>query len=396
MIEPTSECTRYISIDFTLESDLMVVGSSTDTVLVPLGLCRKGPLTALSIRGPSGKPAPLLETTANGEHAVAMLVAMALSVANVRQTDDLVNFRCLIESVVFHQGAPDPALASKISAGLTALGIACESEPAASFAELIQQFESNFLMVVELDADVVGRRSIVKIDYREPRGQNDLAPWKPKLVWQIPEFGTAASTHVEFSSPPLLLVSDAELIEGDADTGVAVARSAEPAATVHLVARPNSRFSQASAIVTLAPRRYGAITALRVGGWSIVAVVVLGLLIRHLRSTAVLPTKPLGTSFPTVLLAVGGLLLTWIARSPEDWSTSRILLIARRSLLSSALLTVLVAGYLAIPVGGSMRSLGWCIILGLAVLNAVFGEVLWRRCRIKALRSQSEATERTA
>lgn len=386
VVEPTSECTRYISVDFTLPAHLAVKGSY-GRKLVPLGLMRKGPLAAFSVQGPTGRPVPTLEREANAEWAVKLLVSMAEELARSREAVfDVAEFGALCHRVVLHSGSPDAALDGQLRSLLSPLSLLEATE--AAFCKLVLQFESNFLLLVELDDEFVGRRTIVKYNYREPRPSNDLRPHRPRLEWEVPEFGAAASAHFEFSPPPLLLAYGAQLRQIVGTEETIVASSDVATSTVHLVARPEHRFVRGRLSVALIPRPYGAITAMRFGAWVVAAVLALGMVLRALRNHHSLPVGVLGAGPPSALLAAGGLLLTWVARAPEDWTTSQILLNARRSILGSAFCAVAVAGYLAVPIGDAgLRNLGWFVLGFVTLLNLAAAELLWRQCRLPAVPS---------
>lgn len=378
VVEPTSECTRYISIDFTVPETLTVAGSCEGTILIPLGLNRKGPLACFSVRDSVGHPVPVLDTVANSEIAVDMLMELTKRISGVRDAD-LGDLEALVEEVVGHSGHSTYHFGDRVRDCLHDLNI--EPEASRRLELLVLQFEKNFLMIAELDTDIVGKRSILKMEYRESRGQDDLEAHSPRLQWDLSDFGAAASVHVEFAPPPLLLIRSAKLIEYVESKGLRdgsdgaktklLAEMSDAGATMHLVARPNNRFSQAYVEATLVPRQFGAISAMSRGAWMVFIVVAGGLVVRWIRAAGYLPPGQLSPSISALMLALGGLLLTWLARSPEDWSTSRILANARRSLLSSAVLAGVVAVYLTIPVDEPYRTWGWGLLLLSALVNAL-------------------------
>ncbi|KXP08833.1 hypothetical protein [Tsukamurella pseudospumae] len=368
-IVATGECVHRVSVDFTLPQRWALKGSK-GAALVPVGAMRKGPLRAFTARGPSDKAVPILETGANGEHSVAMLVALAENASPA--ADKLEAFRAVATEAVFHAGTPDAALMRRIEATVREL----EPDPrhAEHLTQLVQQMQTTFLMIVEIDENIVGRRAIVKFEYREPTREDLFKESAPEIEWVFVDFGLAASTHYEFSPPPLLLVADAELAQTAVYGGGAspIARETGDVATTHFVGRPVHRFATATLRVRLIPRRYGAYSAMYFSAWTVAVVILGGVAIRAARDHHLLPQSPLGASLPPMVLAAGGLLLTWIARAPEDWITARNLWKARRVLLLLAALLVLTAGYLAVPLGEPWRTVGWVTLAGLALALAIY------------------------
>jgi hypothetical protein len=73
--------------------------------------------------------------------------------------------------------------------------------------------------------------------------------------------------------------------------------------------------------------------------------------------------------------------MTWIARAPEDWTTSQILANARRSLMASAMLAAGVAVFLGVPVWEPARSVTWLVLLAFAAVNLVIAVHQRLHCR---------------
>lgn len=230
-----------------------------------------------------------------------------------------------------------------------------------SLIQLISQLSGFFLLVVELDEAVVGRRTIVKYTYREDRDDGELRPLRPLFEFDLPDFGAAASTHFELAPPPLTVVVDAYIADAASTEGrgTVFAEVHRSVVTCHLVAKPGDRSAHAVARVRLVPRPYGAMTAMWVGALGIFATLAVIVVVRFARMQGLLPSAPAGSGAVAALLAGTGLLLTWIARAPEDWTTSQILLNARQSLMASAILAAMVTAFLSVPVGEPARSITW-------------------------------------
>ncbi len=386
VIEPTGECRRHISIDFTLPSEF-AVPVHNERVLVPLGLMRKGPLASFSVTGPDGQAVPVLETSANARVSKSLISALARNVT-ANTVVDWVRFEELVSDIVL--GEPGQTGNSIAELASIVRGAGDDRIARESLIQLVKQFAGFFLLVVELDAAVIDRRTIVKYTYREARNEGELRPLRPLFEFELPEFGAAASTHFELSPPPLMVVVDAYIsaaTSADSSTQTAevqptvFASLSAPAATCHLVAKPNDRAAHAIVRVWLAPRPYGAMSAAWIGALGVFVTLALILAVRLARAQGILPLVPAGSGTAAALVAGAGLLMTWIARAPEDWTTSQILANARRSLMASAMLAAGVAVFLGVPVWEPARSVTWLVLLAFAAVNLVIAVCQRLHCR---------------
>jgi len=396
VIEDTGECTRYVSLDFTVPNWCRIPGSSDDRVLVPLGVVRKGALRGFDVRGASDKPVPFLGKSDNGELAIQMLVAAARE--HQPAGPALQEFEKLVSRAVYSaadaeavadadDAPPTPEelytavsnIVTRVVEGTDTAIAPTEHEKIAllrnDLASLVTKYIHGFLMVIEVDADVLGRRSIIKFSFREP-----VYNWDRKeTVWQINDFVMAESTHFELSPPALLKVTEAELV-GSAVSGEQCVLDSHPEphskehSTLHLVGSAGQDYLSAVVVAKLAPRSFGAYAAAFWGPLALVLTFIAGILVRTLRTEMEVPTERLSTGLPTLMLTAGGLLLTWVARTPEDWTTARILRPARRVLSSAASLCAATAAFLALPFGDPWRTYGW--LTGLLLAHALLA-VAW-------------------
>jgi hypothetical protein len=191
--------TLHVSVDYTLPPP--AIERSRDRVLLPLGFVRKGALRKVNTRGASGQPLPILDSEENGNLAVDMLLALAAQVL----PDTIVSSaecRDMLEGVVYCPPEDAPQAVAKFDAWLGSQED-IESGPAHDvFASMTGQLALNFLFAVEIDAAVVGTRSIVKYSYEDelPEIRNISIP--TTIARNIPQFGIAASWHFEVEPRP--------------------------------------------------------------------------------------------------------------------------------------------------------------------------------------------------
>lgn len=76
-VEPTGDCIRHVSLDFTLP-DRYAICESEHRVIAPMGVLRKGALHGFDLTGPSEKPTPMLEATRTGEMALELITSIVI------------------------------------------------------------------------------------------------------------------------------------------------------------------------------------------------------------------------------------------------------------------------------------------------------------------------------
>lgn len=378
-MEPTGECRRWVSVDFTLDLDLIVEGSQ-NRVLVPIAVMRKGPLRKFSLEGPNGKPTPILQTKENGQLSVELLIAMAQNLFGDAGMAISSWFEGACRAVVFASPSDAEDAWYRLQAMVTIN--AAGSSHLSGFLAIAEQLSTNFLMIIELEKEIAGQRTIVKYSYSDPMPLVDLVSVRPTITWKLPQFGAAASTHFEFEPPPLLLISKASFTEFETDASQGRVRDGldERATICHFAAGPDNRFSRAEVVVELVPRRYGAVTASFTGSLAIFILLWAVLVVRWTRESFLGPLPVSGTSGAT-LLAAAGLLLTWVARTPEDWTVSQVLFAARRQLFATASLAVAASALLAVPVREPYRTEVWISLALLGTVNMLVSWLYRRKCR---------------
>ena len=384
VIESTGESTRHVSLDFSVPTG-RAFPLGDDQVVVPLGVLKKGPLMRFSLSGPDGRPAPILERQTNNKLAIEALCQIAQRAVPPEDDDfDPDRFRKLCTALVKNDGQDNSSDSKKIEKEFRDLSnrLAFQKEWQKHwFVDFALGLQDSFLLLVVLDAKLlVGRRAVVKFSYQtDPQRPDQLRAPNPTMRWPIPEIGLAKSTHFEFSPPHLLLVKNATLTakEGNDRPPVPRVSSKIERSTVHFVyqraGKEPPKFSDPAVEVTLGLRpSEGALRVMRWGPLAVFAALLAGMVVRLLMFLEVIQGFTPGTGPAAALLAGGGLLLTWIARAPEDWVTGEILYKVRAMLEQSAMVAIVSACYLAVPFGSTtglwwFRTVGWLLIIGWAL-----------------------------
>ncbi|OHU08200.1 hypothetical protein BKG60_24710 [Mycobacterium syngnathidarum] len=390
VVEGTGECTRCVSLDFTLPADCRIEGSR-GKVLVPIGIVRKGPLHGFSITGPSGKPVPLLGTEENTALSVKMISAIARrwggepraleafvkeAEKKIRQPADESHTGYVVGQEAQPQTEECTLRQKAVDAGFPHSVLFEENPEKSETVErfwqsvygLLEWLRAGFLMATELDEEVVGTRSVLKFEYRESVKNSDT--WTGRRRFDIAEFASAVSTHFELVAPPPLVMEDASVFEKTSTGEVECQWFAKRRATLHFVGATQARFSTAYVDLRFAPRRFGAYAAALYGPAALFVALACAVVLRTFRTET--DTPP--TGLPTLMLTAAGLLLSWVARAPEDWTTARILRRARGVLWLAATLCAVVAVFLAfpkLPPSEDGRTCWWWIFLVASLLLLV-------------------------
>ena len=372
-LEPSGACRRHVSVDLTPPAAQVIPGS-VGRICIPLGLAAKGPLRGFSIFSDEG-PLPMLETTANGELALDLLLSLARRTfgSTMAMRPDFES-ACRKAIYVDSPARPDTdgeeALADLARLTET-LGDGISPFGQLSFVEFAARLSHNFLMVVEVPAALTGTRIIVKYTYLEET-LSALNRRHPRINCVIADFGFAPSVHFEFTPPTLLTLTNVTMLRGLPGTdqrpeSVAVDESA----LLHFATRPRNRLEEANIELQLAARREGVVATAFFAVLVTAGVLLAAAVLRLLRGS-LLGSAPVAASSAGALLALGSGLLTWVARSPEDRVVSQVLSRSRRVLWCSALLAAAAAGLLAVPVVEPARTVFWWMLAIGQLTVAVF------------------------
>ncbi len=380
-IQPTGDAIHHVSVDLTVPADLVLAGSR-GAMVVPVTLLQKGPLSCFSVVGPEELPVPLLESGANSRLSATFLRALGAATYGYAPADEPIEVGLLIADIVSTDRRRGRLATDRLR---QLLGHRTDGpvDPVevATFFSMAEVFGRCFLMAIELDASLAGRRCVVKFSYLDTRNDPHDRPLY-EMSWDLEHFGVAGSYHFELLSPQLLEIRSLTLTEA---VGSEVHRTsaelpAEGVSTGHLAVRPRARLSTAAVVVGLVPRRYGVVSQSFAVVWlatATLAVVVLGRILRD----AWLPGAVVAPSTPAILSAAGAIVLTWIARTPEDRIVAAVLRRPRRHLLGAGALLILAGLYMAVPIPEPVRSVGWWALLLAAVGVATAATVHRRRSR---------------
>jgi hypothetical protein len=380
-IQPTGDTIHNISMDLTVPVDLALAGSR-GAVLVPVTLLQKGPLSCFSVVGPDELPVPLLESGANSRLSATFLRALAAATYGYRPADEPFEVSLFVEDIVSADLRRGRQATERLRRFLTGLDdAAVDPVESATFFSMVEVFSRCFLMTVELDARLLGRRCVLKYSYLDTRNDPHDRP-RYEMSWDLEHFGVAGSYHFELLSPQLLEIASLTLTDVTGSEVHLVSADLPPdgASTAHLAVRPRARLSTAAVVVGLVPRRYGVVSQSFAATWLVAgmfAVVVAG---RHLRD-AVLPGATVAPTAAAILSAAGAIALTWIARTPEDRIVAAVLRRPRRHLLGAGALLILAGLFMAVPIPDPVRSVGWWVMLVAAIGVATASTVHRRRSR---------------
>lgn len=380
-IQPTGDTVHRVSMDLTVPLDLALPGSR-GAVLVPVTLLQKGPLSCFSVVGPDELPVPLLESGANSRLSATFLRALAAATYGYPPAEEPFEVGLFITDVVSSDLRRGRQATERLRQFLQDRDDgSVDPVEAATFYSMVEVFSRCFLMAVELDAALLGRRCVVKYSYLDTRNDPHDRP-RYEMSWDLEHFGVAGSYHFELLSPQLLEITSLTLTDVTG-TEVHLASADLPpdgVSTAHLAVRPRARLSTAAVVVGLVPRRYGVVSQSFAVAWLVAglfAVVVVG---RHLRDL-VQPGAAVAPTAAAILSAAGAIALTWIARTPEDRIVAAVLRRPRRHLLGCGALLILAGLFMAVPVPEPVRSVGWWVMLIAAIGVATAATVHRRRSR---------------
>ncbi len=384
-IQPTGDTVHRVSMDLTVPADLALAGSR-GAVVVPVTLLQKGPLSGFTVVGPEELPVPLLETAANSRLSAAFLRALAAATYGYPPAQEPFEVRLFIEDIVSSDLRAGRQATDRLRQFLQDRdrgqdGASADPVEAATFFSMVEVFSRCFLMAIELDASMLGRRCVVKYSYLDTRNDPHDRP-RYEMSWDLEHFGVAGSYHFELLSPQLLEIASLTLtdVTGTEVHLISADLPPEGVSTAHLAVRPRARLSTAAVVVGLVPRRYGVVSQSFVVAWLVVAMFAVIVVGRHLRDL-LLPGAAVAPTAAAILSAAGAIALTWIARTPEDRIVAAVLRRPRRHLLGAGALLILAGLYMAVPIPDPVRPVGWWAMLLAAIGVATAATVHRRRSR---------------
>jgi hypothetical protein len=250
-------------------------------------------------------------------------------------------------------------------------GIA-DPESRAVVARMVKGFLDQFLLVVEVDEDLVGRRTVVKFSYDRSLPVPDLGNRVGIIEFGRPDAGLAHSQHIEFAAPAGLLVRRLSVQETAGDEYVEDPREdipAKPRGTAHVAFAPSENYSGAEVSVELVPAASGVFTFTLVG---VLVVLVFGLTVaaEKFYGAQILSPRFVVPSQAVSLLLVGpALFLSWMARAPEHRALEVMLLPLRLMLIACAFVLLTAGIGVGVPLEPWWWNLVWLVVVVAAVAN---------------------------
>jgi hypothetical protein len=232
------------------------------------------------------------------------------------------------------------------------------------------------------------RRKLVKLRFEQPLATERR--WLTSLGWEPFRVGIdsplieARRYHLEAEAPPGLRITEASLSDDEATEPVSDSGFLR---RVHLYRDRAQMAGAGTAVLWLRVSGLGF-----VGGAPLAAGLASGALIACFLNAREIAANP--TSAPALLLVLPGLIATYIGRPDQHALTTRLLAVARRLLLLSALLAYIAAAKVALAGGAERdpekldaRTENLEVWLGVLSLGSLFLlaalSVGWLRARVK-------------
>lgn len=331
------ETRRSISLDFRIPAEL-AIGENPSTVLVPLALLRKGPLTSLDVRDDNGRAIPVLDRDANARWAERALVStLEGDFGRPLGADQIVTVRRVVDG--------DPAAARMAASELKRSLLGDEEPDLLGSFFLMDDLATSFILLGEVPDTILCRRTVVKFSYEDPPGASPfrlrqlLAPRKREAMESLP-VADASSYHLELR-PPVGVSARSLSITSTATDVAWLGRSPGPIA--HNNVRDRTLGASYSAIADLRPLAAGLTSYALVAAVS--AFVLFWVPLMWPDGVLAKAQDPAaGATTATALLAVPAFLLALLSRPPEHPVVSRVYLPVRLVTAGTALTLLLAAG----------------------------------------------------
>lgn len=367
------------SVDITVPEDMAIVATSRNRVIVPLGMLAKGAKQRLDAKH-DGKSVSVLGRAEHSKLAVGMLEDAARKLPRKAPADSAED-RPIFSAVV---SADENDSAAALRAYESWKDSALDRD---NFTEghkrrvllidmLVSRLAGNYLFLVELDVDYVGIRTTLKysLDQELPELE-DRGPQQIRFKYGIPDFGFAASQHVEFEVPKGLCLQSIDLVAFDGRQ-VAVQASGhesnKPTRVAHEVLSPKSLFHSGDAWVAAVPARQGVFSFSK---WAAVVTVllVLGTLaIRVWNNEILRPEALIPSPAASIILVTPALLLSWMSKEPEHELVARLLAPLRKILLACGGILLTIALLAAVPLAPWTWWVLWFVIYGATAWMAFY------------------------
>ncbi len=343
---PSGEARRRVSWDYTLPLHL-AIAAAADRVAVPIATLKKRPLKRLDVSSASGSALSVWGKAENGWLAEEALVSGFEALTGSLPGEEE---RRAINSIVY---GPSLDAVQPIVDQLLERHESGAADLAIAFRAVAETLADNFLFVVEVPVDTVGRRSLIKINYDDSR---DLTPGRGSFfaaeeVVSIDGQGwsEAASWHLEVHAPAGLVVERLwfESWEADSLDVVDFQEDQRSPSTAHVTSTHLRRDLETSARAVLRPARPGLLNQVTVGAGIALLLLFLARMNSERLSELILASGQ-GSALAALAFSLPAFFLALLARSSEHELVSRVLAGPRLAALLS---------------GAELWSAGVCFVL---------------------------------
>lgn len=384
---------RLVSVDFTAPKKYTIKASGGKCI-VPLAMLRKQPQRAFDVKSASGQSLPVLNTTQHAQLVVKMLLA-ALTVCGVKPLSGKHHdYELAKELVVAHER--ESALEAE-SNFLRTLDFTSAEAPLKIFAEkIIQTLRDSYVLLVELDRLILGCRSVVKYSYDEEeipkkslhrksgvrhREYNEVA-----FETSIPDPGFAKSQHVEIWVPDDVELGSSSVawwfgLGTPVDSEVERERYGQRIA--HVSTSNIDRFCEAKAFFIVRPIKTGLNAFALIALIAFVSIAIVATIVMEMPSGSLLGHWIIPSQAASIILVAPAILLSWLARPPENSVVYQALLPLRTLVCFIAFGFLLMALAAAVPLNPVVWKLLWWIIWILVVVCVLLWVVFCRYRRRK-------------
>lgn len=383
---------RFVSLDLTVPEELMCTGTS-GRMVVPLGVLEKGTKQRFDASH-DGKSIPVLGRRDNSVIVAQMLKASQPSFVAPEPTDDAVR-----DTLFVKIAACDPADSKNIwaeyidwSEGILdgrVLSTTHQDELDA-FDALVDQMTKNFVLLVEIDDQLVGRRTVMKyaLDQDEPM-TNDPGTSRLVIAQAVPDLGFAASHHVELEVPAGLSVCDLKLVElrGAEDNEEDRFASKKTTGRVaHVSIDPSTPDAVGILRAEISVAKQGVFSFTIITVCALLAAILVASAIRIFDDFFIRGEPEIPSPAASILLVGPALLISWMSRTPEHPMLARMLRPLRHMLTIAAFSLVVMAGLAAVKVQPWIWEYAWGTVLVLAFINLAWLTVFCLNLPIPARR----------
>lgn len=359
---------QEVILDFTLPRD--IVGRvEAGQVAVPLALMVKGARIGFDVTGPGGQAVPILNTSQQAGPVTALLdhafrwawPGERLDESMRAAIDSMVTAVTFAESRIHMRKVLDSLPPGPHGQG--------RSRERATFEALMRSLAHNYLLLGVLPTGVVGQRSVLRyafLSYPPPPPRQ----WKtPYVEYGIPvaDPGFSESLHLEVRVPDELEIVTLR----DVRAPTADAEGLQPAGVrlAHERMGDAGRFGGGGAVVVVQPAS-GPMKSFSLSMLFIVtAIVVLAVVEMWVPGHVLVADTTLPSPGASVLLGLPALILSWMARRPENVLMRQTLSGVRWVNILGAAALYLMACLAAVPVVTPVWAMAWSLVGALVVLQ---------------------------